>query len=260
MRLLRIFGRILSIAVQRKLAHRANLVFEGILTTLSVAAGIAAVAIVFTHTHSLAGWSMPEILVLLGMFQVVSGLLATFVQPNLSWFAEKVTGGQLDAILLQPVPSLFSASLGTCEPWSLYQVGLGLAVIGMGAAPLRNDLTFGDASVALVLLAAGTIIAWASRVLLACLAFWAPGVEPTVFYGALWELGRYPINIYHPLVRRLLTYVVPVAFISTIPAQALTRGVSPALLVGGVVAAAAATWLAVSAWNAGLRRYTSATS
>ena len=112
----------------------------------------------------------------------------------------------------------------------------------------------------LLLLAVGIAITWASRVLLASLAFWAPHVTPDVLYGALWQFGRYPVSIYRQPIRFLLTYVVPVAFIATLPARALTRGADPRLLLGGLAAALGAVAATRLVWRAGLRRYTGATS
>lgn len=87
-------------------------------------------------------------------------------------------------------------------------------------------------------------LAWASRVLLVITAFWSPALTPDVLYGALWQLGRYPVSIYRPAVRALLTYVVPVAFVATYPARALTHRANPVLVAQGAVAAG----LAVAAW------------
>jgi ABC-2 type transport system permease protein len=250
---------IVAISIQRELAHRANLLFEALLALFSTAAGLLALRIVYTQAEALAGWRLEEAIVLLGMYQLVSGLLATFVEPNLAWFAGKVIGGELDDLLLKPVPSLLMASLGGCQPWALLQVALGILIVG-AAMPLETQITATNALSALLLLLAGAVIAWATRVLLASLAFWAPGVEPTVLYSAFWQLGRYPVDIYHPIVRGLLIYLVPVAFVGSIPARALTRGADPALLALGLAAALGAVLLAQAAWRLGLRRYTSATS
>jgi ABC-2 type transport system permease protein len=250
---------IVAISIQRELAHRANLLFEALLALFSTAAGLLALRIVYTQAEALAGWRLEEAIVLLGMYQLVSGLLATFVEPNLAWFAGKVIGGELDDLLLKPVPSLLMASLGGCQPWALLQVALGILIVG-AAMPLETQITATNALSALLLLLAGAVIAWATRVLLASLAFWAPGVEPTVLYSAFWQLGRYPVDIYHPIVRGLLIYLVPVAFVGSIPARVLTRGADPALLALGLAAALGAVLLAQAAWRLGLRRYTSATS
>ncbi len=260
MRLPRLFAAIFAFSLLRELTFRAQFVFQVLMTATGIAAGLAALGLVYTRTATLGGWSEGEAIVLLGTYSMVSGVLATFIEPNLAWFAEGVRSGKLDDILLKPVPSMFLASLGTAAPLGLAQVVLGIGLVGGGLRQSDVRLTLGGVLGWLLLLAAGTAITWASRVALASLAFWAPAVTPDVLYGAFWQLGRYPVSIYHPALRALLTYVIPVAFVSTFPARALTRGADPALLTQGIAAALAAVWAVRVAWRAGLRRYTSATS
>jgi ABC-2 type transport system permease protein len=93
MRLLRLFGRIISVSIQRKLAHRANLLFEAALTLITTVSGLLALTIVFSYTETLAGWRLEEVVILLGMFQIVSGLLNALLRPKLDWFESKVFGG-----------------------------------------------------------------------------------------------------------------------------------------------------------------------
>jgi ABC-2 type transport system permease protein len=257
---LRLFWATFAVAAQRELAQRANLVFVAFQTLLTSAAGVFAVWVVFAQTPTLAGWRREEVIVLLGLFQVMSGLLEAFVEPNLAWFVQKVIEGELDDILVKPVPSLLLASLGTCQPWALVQAVIGCVVVAAGLTPLAAFVTPDGILAALLLLAAGMLIAWALRVLLACAAFWAPGFDPTVLFFAVWQLGRYPVGVYHPVVQRLLTWVVPVALITTAPARVLTGGWSTDAVVTGLIAAVVGALLACLVWRQGLRRYTSATS
>lgn len=260
MRLLRLWWGMFLLALQRDAAHRTNLVFQGLVTIAGTVAGLFALDVVYDYVQTLAGWQLGEAIVLLGAFQCVTGMLDAFVQPNLMWFSNKVTGGELDDALLRPVPSLFMVTLGTSEPWALAQTVAGLGLIGLGVANLQGQITIASALAALLLLASGAVIGWATRVLLASLAFWSPGIDPTVLYSAFWQLGRYPISIYQPWVRRLLTYAIPVALIATIPARTLTRGADYALVFGGLAAALIAVVCTRWIWNLGLRRYTGATS
>lgn len=261
MRYPRLFWGIFAISVQRELAHRANLVFEALRTVIELAAGLAALGIVYSRTETLAGWQPAEAVVLLGIYSIMSGVLQTFIEPNLSFFAAEVVHvGKLDDILLRPAHSALLASLGSCRPWALAQVAVGAALVVAGLVQ-RGDVPAGsEVATCLLLLGAGVAITWATRVLLASLAFWAPHVEPDVLYGAFWQLGRYPVSIYHPAIRRIVTYVVPVAFIATVPALALLRGVEPLLLLAGPTAALGAVLVTNLVWSIGIRRYTSATS
>ena len=241
-------------------AFRANLLFQLFATATSLAAGWAALALVYTRTQTLGGWTAGEAVVLLGTYQVMSGVLATFIEPNVQWFAGQVKRGELDAVLLKPVPSLFLVSLGSCAPLGLIGVALGFAVLGVGVAETGSALTIWGLASWLVTLAAGVVLVWASRVLLAMVALWTPALELGVVYNALWQFGRYPVTLYRQPFRFVLSYVVPVAFIATVPAQALVARLPPALVLLSCGLGAGAFGIVVLLWRASLRRYTSATS
>ena len=262
-RLLRLVGGAASVSLQQELAHRTDLAVRTAMAALGVAGTAGALAAVYAHVERLAGWRFGEAIVLLGTFMVVNGLLQAFVEPNLVWFADRVRNGALDDVLLKPAPSIFMASLATCQPWALSDAALGAALAAAGLRALGADaapVTAANVFACLLLVLVGAVIAWASRLLLASVAFWAPGLELSVLYSGVWQLGRYPVDVYGPRLRALLTYVVPVAYVSTFPARALTRGADPLALLGGLTAAAGAVWLAAAVWQGGLRRYTSATS
>ena len=258
MRLFVILRKILVVSLQRDLAHRTNLVMGLLMTSIDISASMVVLGAVFTQAHSLAGWSAAESLLLLGTFQMVSGLFSVFVDPNLSWFTEKVVQGELDDILLKPMPSVLTASLGQCETLPLLRVGMGLILVVAGASGL--SLTATGLLGFVILLASGMVMTWAIRVMTACLAFWSPGFEPTVLFYALWQFGRYPVAIYPSALRWLLSLLVPVAFAVSFPAEALAHGFNASTLALGLLGAAFFSSLALTVWRAGLRRYTSATS
>jgi ABC-2 type transport system permease protein len=260
LRLLRLFGMIFSISLRRELAFRADLMFQVLMTVISLASGLAALSLVYTQTDTLGGWNLAEAIVLLGTYQIVSGILSAFIEPNVSWFSGQVKSGKLDEVLLKPVSSIFLVSLGSCAPLALGQVGMGMVVLGIGLEQLGAVPSLWGVVSWLALLAVGIAITWAWRVLVASLALWSPGVELDVVYGALWQFGRYPVSLYRQPLRFVLTWVLPVAFVSTFPTLALTRGVSLVLIVGGLCIGLMAIMLVRGIWNAGLRRYTSATS
>jgi ABC-2 type transport system permease protein len=241
-------------------AYRTDLLFQGLMTAMGMAAGGAALGIVFSHVRTLAGWNLAEAIVLLGTFTAVSGLLETFVEPNLSFFSSKLLSGELDDALLQPVSSLFLVSLGSAQPWALSQVILGLGVMGAGLERMGGSLTVGGLLAGLILLPAGIVTLWSYRVLLASFAFWAPGLDPTVLFSAFWQMGRYPVTIYRGPVRWALTYAVPVGFVTTVPVRVLTHGPDSGMLLSSLLALIGSLVAVHVVWHAGLRRYTSATS
>jgi ABC-2 type transport system permease protein len=260
MRLLRLLAAIVSLSLRRGVAFRTNMMFEVAAIALELAAGVATLWVIYSQTDNLGGWNASEAVVLLGSYQIVSGLLWAFVEPNVIWFGNQILAGKLDDALLKPVPSLFMVTLGTCTPLALFQVMLGAVILVAGVSSIDRMPMAAEWGAWAWLLVAALVVTWATRVLVASITFWAPAFAPDVLYGSAWQFGRYPVSLYRQPVRFLLTWVFPIGFIATLPAQALTRGVGWPVLLAGVVVAGAAFAITRFTWRAGLRRYTSATS
>ncbi len=89
------------------------------------------------------------------------------------------------------------------------------------------------------------------------LAAWcAPGMDLYQFHavGAL-SCGHIP-----GMLRLVLTWIVPVAFITTVPVEMLTKQVSPIMLVGGAGIALGLLLFASAFFRMSLRHYTGASS
>jgi len=111
------------------------------------------------------------------------------------------------------------------------------------------------------MLTAGIMIIYSFWLMLATMAFWFTRINniEMVFWN-VFEAGRYPVDIYRPWVRWGLTYVIPLAFLTTFPAGALvgktgSSGIVAALALGTL------SWVIASAfWRFGLSRYSGASA
>src|SRR5258708_8157170 len=82
----------------------------------------------------------------------------------------------------------------------------------------------------LLLLAAAMAIVYAICLMLATLAFWVVKVDNmSELFFAFFAAGRFPVSAFPAWVRLLLTFVVPIAFITTVPAAAPIARPDPAL-------------------------------
>jgi ABC-2 type transport system permease protein len=76
----------------------------------------------------------------------------------------------------------------------------------------------------------------------------------------MYEAGRWPVGIYPPWLRWSLTFLVPVAFATTVPAEALSGRLTVQTLLGAVALAAALLLISRAFWRVGLRRYSGASA
>ena len=74
----------------------------------------------------------------------------------------------------------------------------------------------------------------------------------------LLDAGRFPMAAYPAVYRLVFTYVVPIAFLTTVPAEALLGRSTSTWLLASPVVAVIAFVLARLVWGRALRSYTGA--
>lgn len=258
---LRLLWLFVRLAVLHEAAYRANFLVQLASSGMNLAATLLFLAVVYARTDTLAGWRPAELLALWGVFSLLTGLLGTVVQPSLQRFIEDVRLGTLDFALTKPVDAQVLVSVREVQVWRLIDVVLGIGLLIIAASGLRAEVGAADAAAFLMALVAGGAILYSCCLILAALTFWFGRVENALLVLlTFWEAGRWPVAIYPPWLRGALTFVVPIALASTVPAEALVGRLTAAALAGtaGVAGALLLTsrWL----WVRGVRRYSGASA
>jgi ABC-2 type transport system permease protein len=261
MSLLRLFWVFVKVAVLNELQYRTNFYIQVVRSAIRLATGLGGLALVYSHTDTLAGWTGADLLALLGVYYLVDGVIQLVIAPSMSRLMEDVRQGTLDFALTKPEDAQVLISVRQVQIWKLVDVALGVAVLLIGVGQVGREvgalhaLAFGAA-----LLAGGAIV-YSFYLLLATLTFWLVRVENImVIFQSLYQAGKWPVTIYPRWMRAMLTFVVPVAFATTVPAEAISGRFTWPSIFGAV--ALAAILLAASRlfWNHGVRRYSGASA
>ena len=257
LRLLRIFA---ANSVQLELEYRANLVMNAFNSLLSFGAGFVVLFVMFANAESVGGWSFTEALALLGVFMVFEAFIDLFMYPNLNKVPEYIRKGNMDFFLLKPVSSQFMVSFRYASVWRLPELLLGLSLVFYGM--VRTDaLSLPSVLLTLALLLCGAAIVYAIWFMLTTTAFWLVKVDniSELFY-AFFSAGRFPVSAFPVWARFVLTFIVPIAFITTVPAAAAVGRLEWPLALGGVVTALLLLLVSHAFWRYAVANYTSASS
>ncbi len=76
----------------------------------------------------------------------------------------------------------------------------------------------------------------------------------------LYQTGRWPVGIYPAWMRFGLTFIIPVAFAVTVPAEALTHRLTLQTMLLALGVTAAAMIAARKFWHYGLKNYSGASA
>lgn len=261
MRYLRLLGLFFKNSLLVELEYRTNFLTNVALSFLWLATRLFSVLAFYQHTDTLGGWRMDEALIVLGLFNFFSGLMDAILYPNVQRIVEHIQQGTMDFILLKPVNSQFLASLRHYAIWGATDMLSGMVLIGYALRRLGVVPAPGALLSALLLLAAGIVIVYSVWMLLITTAFWFVRVENiTELFQAFFTTGRFPVTAFDWWLRIILTFVIPIAFLTTFPASALLGTLSLPTLAGAVVLAAALLCASMAFWNFAVRFYASASS
>ncbi len=250
------------IGAMNELQYRSNFFLQLLESVLTLGAGLIGLAVVFGRTASLNGWSRPELLVVMGVFTMVGGITNTFVIPNMQKLVEDIQRGTLDFALTKPADAQTLVSVRLISIWQSVDILAGLIVLIIGMAQLddSNNGVIAAASLT-VLLLIGSWTIYCFWLILASSAFWFIRVnEMQELFQGLFRSGQYPVRIYPGWMRFGLTFLVPIGFAVTVPAEAATNRLTITTVIVSLVAAAvfgiASRWI----WRTGLKRYSGASS
>ena len=255
----RVLGLFWQVAIAAELEYRINFVIAFVTSLGGLVGSLFGLFLFYRTDYTFDGWTWEEALVVLGLFTLLQGISATFLVPNLNKIVRYVQEGTLDFVLLKPVSSQFWLSTHTVSPWGTPDLIFGLIMIGYAGS--RIGLSPWAYLAMVPPLALGVISLYSLWFILGATSIWFVKIyNVTEVLRSLLEAGRFPVSGYPAAYRVFFTFVVPVAFLTTVPAQTMMGRSEPVWLLGSAVLAAVLFQSSRWFWQFALRFYTSASS
>jgi ABC-2 type transport system permease protein len=263
MHYLRLIGEFFKVSTQAEMAYRANFFIRILNALLNLVTGVLSLTVIFNQVESIKGWDLPSAMALLGVYLLLTALRGLFISPSLESVAGmdgEIWQGTFDFTLLRPVDKQFLVSFRHWRVLMLFDLALALGVLGYAIYLLEASLNFLTIIQFILTLAAGVTLLYSALLAFSAMVFWNSGFLFTWVINDLFQLARYPVGLYPGWLRLILTWIIPVGLMTTIPAQALSGTLSWGwlliTLVFTLVVLLGASWL----FRQGLKKYTSASS
>jgi ABC-2 type transport system permease protein len=251
----------LRIGVLNEMQYRINFFIQLLQSFISVATGLIGLSLVFGQVTTLAGWSRPELLAVMGVHLLMGGVIRSIIQPNMERLMDDVRNGTLDFALTKPADAQTLVSVREFRFWQLVDVIVGIVVISIAFVQLKGTLGAAQLLGFLAALMMGAIMLYCVWLMVTSISFWVIRVqEISNLFEGLYAAGRWPVGIYPDWLRTGLTFLVPVAFAVTVPAEALTNRLTGTSLLFASGMTLLFVILARGLWLLGLSNYSGASS
>jgi ABC-2 type transport system permease protein len=258
---LRVSWLFFKVGVLNELQYRINFVVQLFQSAIALIVGLLVLSLVYSHTDELNGWSQPELLCVLGVQILMGGAIKTYIQPNMMRLIDDVREGKLDYALTKPEDSQVLVSVREVRIWQVVDVVSGVVVLIVGLSEISSGVGLLDALAFGAALLFGAAMIYCFWLVIATGAFWVVNMWHAVeLFDGIFQTGRWPVGIYPSWLRYSVTFLVPIAFAVTVPAQAVTSRLAWQTLVlaalFAVVLFAFTRWF----WHYGVRNYTGASA
>ena len=251
----------LRISVMNELQYRVNFFIQLFESAISVGTGLIGLALVFGQVNNLAGWSRSELLAVMGVHILMGGIIRSAIQPNMERLMNDVLNGTLDFALTKPADAQTLVSVREFRFWPLVDVVVGLVVLGFAVTQFRSAMGALQIVAFIAALIMGAIMLYCVWLMVTSIAFWAIRVGDIVdLFQGLYAAGRWPVSIYPDWLRTGMTFLVPVAFAVTMPAEAITDRLTSGALLFAFGLTVFFMLLSRGVWLLGLRNYSGASA
>ena len=259
-----LYVRLVSARVRAQWQYRTSFLLDVTGVFLVTFLDFLAILVIFHNVPQLGGWTVQEVALLYG----ISGLafaLTGLVVGQLDVLPQLIRDGNFDLVLIRPRRSLLQVVVSDFQLRRVGRVAQAAAVLTYAVVAVDVAWTADRVAAAVIAVVAGAAIFSAVWVAAICIVFWA--VEGRESVSAVTDAGgflsQYPIDVYATWFQRLVTVVVPVAFVAYYPALYILDKPDPLGAPGWVsfispVVALVAAVVAACVWRFALRHYRSA--
>jgi ABC-2 type transport system permease protein len=261
MNVIRVAWLYLKIGVLNELQYRVNFFVQLLQSLIQIGTGLVMLTLVYSHTNQLHGWKEPELLSLLGVQVLLGGVIHAFIQPNMERLMQDVQEGTLDYALTKPADSQVLVSVRMVRIWQVVEIVSGVVLLFVGLSGVDKSVGLLDAVAFGFALVIGAVLVYCFWLIMTTGAFWVVRMEHVLeLFEGIYRTGQWPIGVYPGWLRYRVTFLVPVAFAVTVPAQAVTSRLQwPTLGLSfgfGCLLFVLARWF----WRFGLRHYSGASA
>lgn len=242
--------------------YRANLFAALIMELVYLTSKILYVIVIYQTGIRVKGVSPDEIMLFIATFIIMTGIYTGFFMDNFYGLPEHIRNGTLDMYITKPISLQFMATLRHVNfvlPVPNFITGVIMLVIA--ANRLHLQMSFFNIGVYLLTLVSGTCVAYALFLAPQILSFW------TVKTGAMieiadrcWDFNNMPMTIYKQWMQRIGIFIIPVFFITNIPALFLVGRMKGIYMIWAVIAPVLFLFLVRLFWKFAIKNYSSASS
>ncbi|MCK4259262.1 MAG: ABC-2 family transporter protein [Halanaerobiales bacterium] len=215
----KLYSLYLSQYFKTRLNYRKDFLISLFMEMLSKISTLLFITIIFSHIPNLQGWNIHQVLIIYGLALTCRGFYFTFFGRLEDLGSEFIIEGNLDRLMVRPVNPLFLLIADRIYENQLTEVLLGIVAIIVGLVNVKITITFGVILTLCFSIVNGVLLYFGFFLLINSISFWFHNRFSLMWtFMELSDFVQYPVTVFNPTLRFILTWIIPFALTSYFPA------------------------------------------
>lgn len=256
----RVWKQVVKGGIKRSYLYKTDIFVRFLRTLLVVGIQIALLNVLFGKSEMYAGWSRSQTYLVIGIWNVLNYIGWSLFSTNLLYLESKVIEGKFDYILLKPLSSSFYASFSDFFITNFITALSGFILILYYIIAEWGSISFLNVLVGIVAICVALLIWYAIYLFFASFTISNPRNGILSIAKELLGLTKYPIDVFGSSLSVVFYTAIPIAFLTTVPANIMIGRFSYGFVLVGLVIGIILLVISKLVWNMNVKRYSSASS
>lgn len=249
-------------SLQSYIEYRANFYASITMEIVFLFSKLIYLFFAFGVGDEIGGITPDQMLFFTGTYTIMVAIYTGLFMDNFYGISGLIGSGMLDVYITKPVSLLFLVSLRHVNyalPIPNLVAGVAMIVIGW----IRNEIPVDLLHIGgyLLLLISSTVVMYSVLLIPQILCFWTIKTgSVTELLDKSWDLNNMPMYIYKKWFQRLGIFLIPILFITNMPANFLVDRMSMAYWIWVLIAPGIFLAVLKILWNVAINKYSSASS
>lgn len=213
--------------------------------------------LIFEAVPEISGWNLYEVLLVYGFYTLNYGFFM-FLFGNFRSLKGYLFSGEFETMLIRPIPPIFHIMISGFDERSIFQTILGFIIILYSFLNLNIAINFTTIGYVIVFMILGSLIFGGIAIIAETILFYTRySFTPIDSIFFLAQFVKYPMSIFGTVLKKILTFVIPLGFLSYYPSNFFLNKVNigfNVFLVEGIILCVLAI-ISKKFFDRGLKKY-----
>jgi len=245
-----------KISIMKMMEYRTDFLFWAFISTLWTGFNLLFYTVIVSVNQNIAGWSLSEMYLLLGVFTVFDAIVWSFFYGCMRMYTEEVFSGEITFSLLKPIDPQFFIMTRYNSFSNIFRLIIGVVVIIWSLHLNQIELTPLTFLTFLVAFLAGLLFFYSLWFMASTLSFWVEKLDNiNDAFGGIRSVFQVPYQVYTGVASTILTVLFPLGLVAAVPSEVLLGRGQAELVVRLAIASLVALYVSRQFFFVSIKRF-----